>query len=182
MPCLLSLKIVISCHLGFSVGPILISYLVNPTAGKVLIPCSSTTWSCNYLDCNDTFDLPDASIIYREGQAPTTASTTITATASATGSTRAKATSNGSVGREVAVGAGVGVPLGLALVGALILLVRERRRKRKGGRMGMGNQTQYTVIGGHKDRPPLEVAGDGGAHEMMDHATVHELGSERGYT
>ncbi|MCJ1318708.1 hypothetical protein MMC15_004038 [Xylographa vitiligo] len=97
----------------------------TPNASTLLVPCSNSTWSCDYNCATATFALPNEAFVLTLAQKSSLglalATTTVTTTATPLPFSNYSPTT-------AAVGAGVGIPLGVALIVMIWLFAHERRK------------------------------------------------------
>ncbi|MCJ1404017.1 hypothetical protein MMC11_007241 [Xylographa trunciseda] len=96
-----------------------------PNADTLLVPCSNSTWSCDYNCATATFTLPNETFVLTAAQKSSLGLTVASATVTATVTPLPFSNYNSS---NAAVGAGVGIPLGVALIVMIWLFARERRK------------------------------------------------------
>ncbi|MCJ1395506.1 hypothetical protein MMC18_008392 [Xylographa bjoerkii] len=96
-----------------------------PNAGTLLVPCSNSTWSCDYNCATATFTLPNEAFVLTSAQKSSLGIAAASATVTTTATPLPLSNYNSS---NAAVGAGVGIPLGVALILMIWLFARERRK------------------------------------------------------
>lgn len=165
----------------------------NPAGGKGIVPCDSSTFSCQYNGClQSNFTLPQGHIVLRNGQklAEASASTVSNLPAAASPSKQGpiptesascpKHASPGESGRKfAAIGAGIGVPLSIVLIVAATLFFRQRRKSHALAKEVCNLAAQVDYYKKEMDMQKVWTTNqNGGIHEVSATSDPVELLSE----